>query len=393
MADETGPGLGRDAQGPREDRLFLVASAWSTGPLFRPRRPARRHALDRESPPERRCAEQRDGTRTPRHLTNPRRLADRRRRTEWDGPARRRRPVFALRRADPLPTHLGGFPRGRRATLPVLRARRPVRTPRYGGAPTLARGTRGISGDPRGHRGRHPTHDPDVPRRDVRVCLEHQPRRRESLRHVRRPPAGADDHPRHTRDRRGGVAADEGFGGRRGDDLREEGLMDEVHLGDASIKILPVVRGLSSEIPIVADAINTTAPNVVAVSIGPEELQTLRAYHGGPLDPENFEEEIYVAGLSAWETPTKPPPCFTEAIRVADRRGARLEALDMDEVTYTETYVNCVSGLEVVFQGRLERRLRKKQFRATTPRDFVIEWDAEVNGPPGFAQLQARRGA
>ena len=65
----------------------------------------------------------------------------------------------------------------------------------------------------------------------------------------------------------------------------------------------------------------------------------------------------------------------------------------MDEVTYTETYVNCVSGLEVVFQGRLERRLRKKQFRATTPRDFVIEWDAEVNGPPGFAQLQARREA
>src|SRR5437899_12573559 len=136
MADETGPGLGRDAQGPLEDGLFLVASAWSPRPLFRPRRPGRRHALARESPPERRYAEQRDGARTPRHLTNPRGLGNRRRRTERDGPARRRRPVFALRRADPLPTHLGGLPRGRRATLPVLRARRPVRTPRYGGAPT-----------------------------------------------------------------------------------------------------------------------------------------------------------------------------------------------------------------------------------------------------------------
>jgi pheromone shutdown protein TraB len=169
--------------------------------------------------------------------------------------------------------------------------------------------------------------------------------------------------------------------------------MDEVRLGDASVKILPVVRGLPSEIHLVANAIDTTAPNVVAVSIGPEELQTLRAYHGGPLEPENFEEEVYVAGLSAWETPTKPPPCFTEAIRVADRRGARLEALDMDEVTYTENYVDCVSGLEVVFQGRLERRLKKKQFRAKTPQDFVIEWDAEVNGPPGFARLQSRREA
>jgi hypothetical protein len=169
--------------------------------------------------------------------------------------------------------------------------------------------------------------------------------------------------------------------------------MDEVVLRDGAVKILPVVRGLPSETATVAHAIETMAPNVVAMSIGPEELQTLRAYHGGPLEPENFEEEIYVAGLSAWETPAKPPPCFTEAIRAAERRGARLESLDMDEVTYTENYVQCVSALEVVFQGRLERRLRKKQFSATTPRDFVIEWDAEVNGPPGFAQLQARREA
>src|SRR2546425_277969 len=167
MADETGPGPGCDAQGPREDRLFLVASAWSTRPLFRPRRPARRHALNRQSAPERRWAEQRDGARTPRHFTNPRGLADRRRRTEWDGPARRRRPVFALRRADPLPTHLGRFPRGRRATLLVLGARRPVRTPRHEGAPAPARGARGLPGDPRGHRGRHPANDPDVPRGDV----------------------------------------------------------------------------------------------------------------------------------------------------------------------------------------------------------------------------------
>ncbi len=167
--------------------------------------------------------------------------------------------------------------------------------------------------------------------------------------------------------------------------------MDEVRLGLASVNILPVVRGLPSEKSTVAEAIRTTDPNVVALSIGPEELQTLRVYRGGPLEPENFEEEIYVAGLSAWEWPVKPPPCFTEAIRISEKRGTRMEALDMDEVTYTENYVDCVSGFEVVFQGRLERRLRKKEFHATTPKDFVIEWDAEVNGPPGFAHLQARR--
>src|SRR2546427_5814238 len=65
----------------------------------------------------------------------------------------------------------------------------------------------------------------------------------------------------------------------------------------------------------------------------------------------------------------------------------------MDEVTYTENYVDSVSGLEVVFQGRLERRLAKKRFDARTPQEFVLAWDAEVNGPPGFARLQARREA
>ena len=169
--------------------------------------------------------------------------------------------------------------------------------------------------------------------------------------------------------------------------------MDEVRLGDASVTILSVVRGLPSETSVVANAIETADPTIVALSIGPEELQTLRYYDGGPLEPENFEEEIYVAGLSAWEAPVKPPPCFSEAIRIADRRGSRLEAIDMDEVTYTENYVECVSTLELIFQGRLERKLAKKRFAATTPRDFVLEWDAEVNGSPGFARLQSRREA
>lgn len=167
--------------------------------------------------------------------------------------------------------------------------------------------------------------------------------------------------------------------------------MDEVRLGDASIRILPVVRGPPSEAKTVRGAIDSTRPSLVALSIGPEELQTLRVYDGGPLDPENFEEEIYVAGLSAWEPPVKPPPCFSEAIRVADARRIRLEALDMDEVTYTDNYVDSVSALELVFQGRMERRLGKKHFQAKSPGDFVLEWDSEVNGSPGFARLQVRR--
>src|SRR5207249_11266656 len=91
------------------------------------------------------------------------------------------------------------------------------------------------------------------------------------------------------------------------------------------------------------------------------------------------------------DAPGTPPPRFPEAVRVAGKQGTRLEAIDMDEVTYTENYVDSVSTLEVIFQGRLERRLAKKRFDARTPQEFVLAWDAEVNGPPGFARLQEKR--
>src|SRR2546422_2379373 len=293
------------------------------------------------------------------------------------------------------PPRRSGGARGAIAPDRRLRARdvRAARTPRLSsppnGAEPLRRALQARGDDvPHGSRGGGPG-----PRAQGRGRVEPEPRRREGLRHVRGTRPGAHEHPRRSRHRARGAAPRERSRRCRGDDFREEGLMDEVRLGPASVTILSVVRGLPSEKSIVADAIRTTKPGVVALSIGPEELETLRVYHGGPLEAENFEEEIYVAGLSAWEPPVKPPPCFTEAVRVAEKQGTRLEAIDMDEVTYTENYVDSVSTLEVIFQGRLERRLAKKRFDARTPQEFVLAWDAEVNGPPGFARLQAMREA
>src|SRR6266571_1455312 len=485
MRDETRSGPRGDAPGPREDGILPLAPARGTGTMLRLRRPSRRHALDRQGPPERRRAEQGHRARTARGRANPRGISARRWRTERDRIPGGWRHLHPVRRVDPLPEDARRVPRRGRPSLPLLRAWRAVRAARLGRPSPAARRATGVARHPRGHRGRHAPHDPDVPRGDVRddggrdaprgvpervarrprgpvrppvgagatgraiaaarglrtgdvrasrtaglsrppdgaeplrravetrgddvphwdrrsgpsaraeggSRVEPEPRGRERLGHVRRTRPGSDEHPRRPGHRARGAAPRERTRRCRGDDLREEGLMDEVRLGLTSVTILPVVRGLPSEIATVADAIRTTNPKVVALSIGPEELQTLRVYDGGPLEPENFEEEIYVAGLSAWEPPVKPPPCFTEAVRIAEKQGTRLEAIDMDEVTYTENYVDSVSTLEVIFQGRLERRLAKKRFDARTPQEFVLAWDAEVNGPPGFARLQAKREA
>jgi hypothetical protein len=167
--------------------------------------------------------------------------------------------------------------------------------------------------------------------------------------------------------------------------------MDEVRLGDASISVLPVVRGLPSGGDAVMQAIETVRPDRVALSVSPEELETLRTYQGGRLEAGTVEEEAYVAGLSAWEEPVMPPPCFTRAVAVSVSRRIPLEAVDMGEEAYTVAYTTWVSTLELLLQGRMESRLLKKRFHVSTPEEFAVAWDAEVNRTVGFTRLQRER--
>lgn len=167
--------------------------------------------------------------------------------------------------------------------------------------------------------------------------------------------------------------------------------MEEIRLDDASVSIYPAVRGLPSDGDAVAQAIENLRPDVVALSVSPEELDTLRSYRGGNLEPDTTEDEVYVAGLSAWEEPVMPPPCFTRAAKLATARGLRLEALDMGEEAYANAYTESVSTMELILQGRLENRLLKKKFQVSTPQEFARAWDAEVNRTVGFARLQKER--
>ncbi len=167
--------------------------------------------------------------------------------------------------------------------------------------------------------------------------------------------------------------------------------MEEIRLGEASVSVFPAVRGLPSEGVTVKQAIEAGKPDVVALSVSSEELEALRTYRGAQLEPDTAEEEAYVAGLSAWEEPIMPPPCFTQAARIAAAHGIRLEALDFSEEDYTDAYTRNVTTMELLLQGRMETRLLKKRFRVSTPKEFAVAWDAEVNRTAGFARLQRER--
>src|SRR2546422_10749556 len=104
--------------------------------------------------------------------------------------------------------------------------------------------------------------------------------------------------------------------------------MDVVALGGCRVHVMPVVRGLVSESEAVRAAFSEARPDAVALSIGREEIEALRAHPGGSVPPDNLEEEVYVRGLSRFGEVRKPPPCFVEALAAATERGVPLPPLD-----------------------------------------------------------------
>jgi hypothetical protein len=157
------------------------------------------------------------------------------------------------------------------------------------------------------------------------------------------------------------------------------------------IFLLAVIRGLESERVEVRKALGEASADAIAISISEEELKALDDYEKGDVPPSNFEEDVYIGGLSRFGEVKKPPPCFLEARDLARSRGLRFLALDMDDHDYTEAYVSNVGTVEMMLHSMSEGRLRRKQFKAETPRDFVLEFDSVVNGSKGFKRLETAR--
>jgi len=167
--------------------------------------------------------------------------------------------------------------------------------------------------------------------------------------------------------------------------------MESFTLGEGRVAFLPVIRGLVPEGDRVRRAIEEVRPAAVALTVGREELDTLVAYDGAEHPPTNWEEEVYVAGLAEWGPVKKPPPCFVEAVRVAGAMGIPLRALDFNDEDYTEEYVTRIGTMDLLVHTRLEKKVLKHRWTAATPEEFVVEFDALVNDPESYAELEAAR--
>ncbi len=164
-----------------------------------------------------------------------------------------------------------------------------------------------------------------------------------------------------------------------------------VQLGVGRVHLQAVIRGLVAEGQAVRRAFQATRPMAVALSISEEELDGLRAQPDVEAEPSNTTEVVYVRELSRFGAVRKPPPCFVEALRLTHAQSLPLLPLDMDDVAYTEAYVESISGLEVLRDARHQRSLERLAFAFDSPEEFILEFDRRVNRLRGFQALEKRR--
>jgi len=166
-----------------------------------------------------------------------------------------------------------------------------------------------------------------------------------------------------------------------------------ITVGKTQIRILPTVKGLVSESKTVEDEINSFEPELVALSIGPEEVAGTRDWDGEPYDMSGWDE---VYGLSLRKllgdnSVRLPPPSFVTAIKVSDSKNIDIVGIDMDEESFTEAYTTHISFWNTMSRGRLEKSMVKKGIKGETPEEIAINMENSIRKISGFAKLEEQR--
>ena len=147
----------------------------------------------------------------------------------------------------------------------------------------------------------------------------------------------------------------------------------EIVFGDTRIRILSTIKGLVSEAKTVESEIESFEPDLVVLSLGPEEIDGTRKWDGQPYDMSGWDE-IY--GLSLRKVVGDdgiklPPPSFSKAIEVSDIKGIDVIGIDMDEESFTKSYTSNVSTWQLYKRGRLEKYMTKTGIKGETPEEIV----------------------
>jgi hypothetical protein len=169
--------------------------------------------------------------------------------------------------------------------------------------------------------------------------------------------------------------------------------MRKIEVGSSRIFIPDVIIGLTSQADKVKSAYHKIKPDLVAIQTSEEELKGLKKVVEGE-DIGHFlsnYEEIYAKRLADFGEVKVPPPCYEAAMDICIENETPIVAIDMDDMLFADAYCENISGWQLFRHSMRVDKLRRKRFKANSPKEFVLAWDREINKLKGFRNLEAKR--
>ncbi|MFW5903845.1 MAG: hypothetical protein ACOCTK_00070 [Candidatus Saliniplasma sp.] len=170
--------------------------------------------------------------------------------------------------------------------------------------------------------------------------------------------------------------------------------MNTLKKNGTRVHLVDVVKGLNSDVEMILDRVNNLDFDVGCLAISDDELKGLRTMVEGDKEinvEPNAPERIYAENLSKFGEVSLPPPSYVAFVKYCIEYKIKVIAVDMDEEHYTMAYCDHVSGTQWMLQSLREKRIKRKNFKNKTARDFAIEWDRTINKLKGYQELEKHR--
>jgi hypothetical protein len=165
--------------------------------------------------------------------------------------------------------------------------------------------------------------------------------------------------------------------------------------GRPTVLLIGSVRGLADEVAPVLEQLQQFDPGAVAVSLSPEEAETLAEYFVGtrtePIVPLSSSEASHAVGLARIAEVQVPAPALLGAVDWAMRGGRPVVGVDPPEDTYAEMFAAHIGYFELVRRTLRERSLVKRPPEVETADEYAVTWDRAMQPGAGSERLARAR--
>lgn len=164
--------------------------------------------------------------------------------------------------------------------------------------------------------------------------------------------------------------------------------MRSIRIGDCSIDIIPIIKGLISEKDKVISALSSKDYDSAGISWGIEEIEAVR--RRAEITGENETNDIdvvYLYKLKTFGEVDMPDPAFTYLIDEFSKNGKAVIPLDMSDDEFAKAYCDNVSTFDFLKENKIVKKAMKREFDMSSPETFVTEWDSLINEIKGYRKM------